>query len=94
MREFYNQLEGRFEPHEVDGIGSNADEENLHDEEIERLPSQKQIDIACEEDDQVNLLRFIGQSCMKHLVPKTLRLAKIFSTNMSIATRCRKSPMS
>jgi hypothetical protein len=59
MSWFDYKLQGISEPHEVDGVCGDTDEEYLHDEEIERLPPKEQIDVAGEEDDEVDLLSFV-----------------------------------
>lgn len=35
--------------HEVDGVGSETDEDDLHDEHVERLPTQEEVDVARDE---------------------------------------------
>lgn len=59
MAMFHYESEGGLEAHQVDRVCGNADEEQLHDEEVERLPTQKQVEIAGEEYHQVDLLGFI-----------------------------------
>ena len=54
---------GSLESHDVDGIGSDADEQNPHAVEVHRAPVvlQDQVRISCQKDDEVELLRFVGE---------------------------------
>lgn len=36
--------------HEIDGVGGEWDEYNLHDEGVEGLPSKKEVDVPGEKD--------------------------------------------
>lgn len=51
-----------FDAHEVYGVGGQADEDDLHDEHIERLPAEEEVDVAGEEHRQEKLLRPVGQA--------------------------------
>jgi len=55
---------GPFESHHVYRICCNGDEQNSHDIEIDRPPMQLKdhIWIPCDEDNQVDLLGFIGNT--------------------------------
>lgn len=48
--------------HEVDGVGGEADEDDLHNEDVERLPAQEEVDVAGEEDGEEELLRAVGET--------------------------------
>ena len=48
--------------HEVDGVGGEADEDDLHHEDVERLPTQEEVDVAGEEDGEEELLRAVGET--------------------------------
>ena len=48
--------------HEVDGVGGEADENDLHNEDVERLPAQEEVDVAGEEDGEEELLRAVGET--------------------------------
>lgn len=50
-----------LDAHEVYGVGSQADEDDLHDEHVQRLPAEEEVDVAREEHRQEKLLRSVGQ---------------------------------
>lgn len=88
------EIVGLFHFHEVDGVGGEADEDDLHDEDVEGLPAQEEVDVAGEEDCQEELLRAVGKTWVRRGVPMTFLLAMILRRSMSTAMRCRKSPIS
>ena len=51
-----------FEFHEVNCVGSEGNEHNLHHEDVKGFPAEKEIDIAGQEYSQKQLLSAIGQS--------------------------------
>lgn len=83
-----------LDAHEVDGVGSQTDEDDLHHEHVERLPPQEQVDVATHEDCEEELLRAVGQPCVGGGVPMTFLLAMILSSSMRTAMTWRKSPIS
>ena len=88
------EAEWLFVLHEVDGVGSEGDEDDLHHEDVETLPPEEEVDIASEEDGQEELLGAVGEAWVWGAVPITFRVAIIFSSSISTAIRCRKSPIS
>lgn len=56
------EIVGLFQFHEVDGVGGEADEHDLHHEDVERLPAQEEVDVARHEDRQEELLRAVGET--------------------------------
>lgn len=83
-----------FEFHEVDGVGRETDEDDLHHKDVECLPAQEEVDVAGEEDCQEELLGAVGKTWVGRGVPITFLLAMILRRSMSTAIRCRKSPTS
>lgn len=56
------QIEGLFVSHEVHGVGSKADEDDFHYEEVEAPPDEDQVYVACDENHKEQLLRLIRQT--------------------------------
>ena len=50
-----------FNAHEVDGVGSETDEDDLHHEHVQRLPAEEEIDVPRQEHCQEKLLCPVGQ---------------------------------
>lgn len=88
------EVVGLLDAHEVDGVGGETDEHDLHHEHVERLPPEEEVDVARNEDCQEELLRAVGEPCVGAAVPMTFLLAMILSSSMSTAITCRKSPIS
>ena len=57
-------LVGAFEPHDVDGVGSDADEDEAHGVEVEGAPVvfQEHVRVPLDKHDEINLLRIVGNS--------------------------------
>ena len=90
----HTQAEGLLDLHEVDGVGGEGDEDDLHDEDVERLPAEEEVEVAADEDGEEELLGAVGEAWVGAGVPMTLRVAMILSSSMSTAMRWRKSPIS
>jgi hypothetical protein len=56
------QVEGPLDPHQVHGVGGEADEEDLHQEQVQCLPPREEVDVPEQKDREVNLLRFVRQT--------------------------------
>ena len=55
------QAEGPFEFDGVDQVGRQADEGDFEDGVVERDPVEEQVDVAGQEDHQVDLLGAVGE---------------------------------
>lgn len=51
-----------FEFHQIDGVGSERNEDDLHDEYVERFPAEKEVEVSSQEHHQECLLRPVGKT--------------------------------
>jgi hypothetical protein len=78
---------GLFEPHEVDGVAGERNEDDFHYEGVEGFPGHEEVDVAGEEDHEEEFLGAVGEACVEAGVPITFFVARILSSNMRTAAR-------